>query len=609
MRIFYSILFIISILGSAPAQTPPKKINSKIQKVVVFSNGAQIIREAQVSIPAGENQMVFEGISPFLQKESIRLEGEGRFTVLSVIHQPNFLVEQKKRKEIEELEDQQEAIRDQKTLLQSELEVFQQEEKMLLNNQEIGGENTGLNVADLQAAVDFQRKRLREVKLKQIELKKKIKAQDEALRKVNKQLIARNAEKDLSTSEVLVKLKANAPVSAKFTLSYYVPKAGWYASYDLRVKDIASPILLDYKANVYQSTGEDWKNVQLTLSNANPNQSGSKPELNPWYLNPNQRPISSLLDSRVGGLAVSNDRAQFGGRVRGFVKDAETGESIPYVNVILKGTNRGAATDANGFFSLDAPIGSTLRITSVGYMENEVIAQGNEMVINLEERYGDLQEVVVTGMASRSRSKVRGNSVEREKKAKPRKTEEIPVTVQQNQTSVSFDIEIPYTILSDGKTNNVDIQAQELKADYQYYAVPKLDPEAFLTARITGWEEYNLLPGEANLFLEGAYLGKSFLNPLEVEDTLQISLGRDKNVVIKREKQKDFSKKSFLGGNKQENRGWEINIRNTKKAAINMTIEDQIPVSTRKDIEVKTLDLGGAQYDENKGKLSWTFEL
>ena len=289
------------------AQQEPKVLNSSIEQVIVFVNGAQIIRKAQISLTNGKNELVFRGISPYLSKESIRLEAEGKLTVLSVVHQPNHLIQQKKRTEIEILEKQQDKIKDQLAQEESYLAVYKQEEKMLSENQEIRGDNTGLSVTNLREAIDFHRQRLTEVKLKQLELNKKIIKLKEEFLKLERQLTALNAEKEQSTSEILVKVNAETFGIAKFKVSYFVGKAGWYPNYDLRIKDIKSPIQLDYKANVYQSTGEDWNKVKLTLSNSNPTQSGTKPDLETWYLSygyPRTSKVSNALQGQVSGLRV-----------------------------------------------------------------------------------------------------------------------------------------------------------------------------------------------------------------------------------------------------------------------------------------------------------------
>jgi uncharacterized protein (TIGR02231 family) len=164
-------------------------------------------------------------------------------------------------------------------------------------------------------------------------------------------------------------------------------------------------------------------------------------------------------------------------------------------------------------------------------------------------------------------------------------------------------------VVSASKPTLVDIRSHELKADYIYSVAPKLDRDAFLMARATGWEEFSLLPGDANIFFEGTFVGKSYIDPNSIKDTLAISLGRDKRIVVKREKLKDFSSKKLIGTNQRASYAYEISIRNTKAEAIKIIIEDQIPVSQNNQIEVTVSDTGLAKYNANTGKLTWEMNL
>lgn len=177
------------------------------------------------------------------------------------------------------------------------------------------------------------------------------------------------------------------------------------------------------------------------------------------------------------------------------------------------------------------------------------------------------------------------------------------------QTNMKYEISIPYNIPSSNKVSRVKVQKKLLDASYRYYCVPKLDQDVFLQARITGWEDLNLVSGNINVFFEGTYVSKSYLNANNFFDTLDISLGRDKSIVVKREKIKDKSRNTFIGSNKKTVRAWNISIRNTKSEAIKLIIEDQIPLSRSKDVQVELLKKSGAKLNAIDGKLNWDLEL
>jgi uncharacterized protein (TIGR02231 family) len=144
---------------------------------------------------------------------------------------------------------------------------------------------------------------------------------------------------------------------------------------------------------------------------------------------------------------------------------------------------------------------------------------------------------------------------------------------------------------------------------YKDYAAPVAEREAYLLAQLQGWEKLNLLPGEASIMVDGTYIGKSFIDPGSTQDTLNLTLGQDKRVVVKREKVTDFSSVKFLGSNKKEVFTYRITVRNNKKEKAQLLLKDQYPVSTDKDIEVELLDNGGASVNKDTGVLSWNVEL
>jgi uncharacterized protein (TIGR02231 family) len=155
----------------------------------------------------------------------------------------------------------------------------------------------------------------------------------------------------------------------------------------------------------------------------------------------------------------------------------------------------------------------------------------------------------------------------------------------------------------------VELASYALPAKYEYHAVRKLEKDVFLIAKITGWESLNLLSGQASLFFEGKYVGRSYIETRQTEDTLTLSLGRDKNITATRTRKKDFSEKQFLGSNVTETREWELVVHNKKKQSVTITLEDQVPVSTDKEIKVEALNISGAQHDPSIGKLTWRLEL
>ncbi len=491
-------------------------IKSTIREVTVYLNGAQVTRAANAEFGRGSSVLAFTGLPENIDPQSIQVKGQGNFTVLSVMHQINYLASQHKSKEVLALEDSLKMLEDKVALNSSMQQVFKSEEELLAANRDIGSDEKGVVVSELKMAADFLRSRMTEIKKEQLALARQNAMLTEKINRLRSQLNTVNASLGKPTSEILVTLDAPAGGSGMLWATYTVYDAGWFPVYDIRATDVTNPVSLAYNAKVFQHTGEDWKNIKLKLSTADPRQRGDKPMLTSW-----------LLDF----------------------------------------------TQAYGAF---------------GY-----------------------ENVIAPGMAKRAEvpRPVMADRAEETEIAEYASTAASYTMVSQHQTNLEFSIRIPYDIPSDNKQYTIHIQEYKLPATYQYYCAPKLDRDAFLIARVTGWEDFNLLPGEINLFFEDTYVGKSMLNVRTTSDTLDLSLGRDRNIIVTRIRLADFTADKVIGNSRQETRGWEINARNNKKQPVKLMIEDQFPVSMNKDIQVDAVEYSGAALNKETGKLQWMLSL
>lgn len=484
---------------------------SRITDVTVFLNRAQVTRQVHTQLNAGKTNLIVNGLTSMLDPESIQISGKGNFIILGTSHQQNYLSELNMPKGLKQLKDSLELLQNQATFENTQKEILAKEEQMLLSNQKIGGNNQNLTVTELKAMADFYRARLTDIAASRMKEDDKIKKLNERIVHLQQQINTQNELHQRNTSEIVVSVSADAATNADLEISYVVSNAGWTPQYDIRAINTKSPLQLNYKANVFQGTGEEWKNVKLKLSTANPSQSGLKPELVAWYLDIYQ-PV------------VRSPRYRYGAAPMAVYKNAE--------REIDDSAKLDAASSVAGY-----------------------------------------------------------------------------VSTIQTSLNTEFDISLPYTVASASKPTLVDIRNYELKADYNYSTAPKLDNDAFLIAKAIGWEELSLLPGEANIFFEGTFTGKSYIDPNNIKDTLSLSLGRDKRIVVKREKQKEMTTRKFIGTNQRETYAWEISVRNTKSEAVKISVEDQIPVSQNSQIEVTAIDIAGAKYNKDTGKLSWDLNL
>jgi uncharacterized protein (TIGR02231 family) len=508
-KILVFTLLCFSVIGFAQK---PIFTSAKIKSATVYSNSAELLQSASVTLPPGTSEIVIKNVADYVNENTIQIGAPANVTVLSVQFTRNFITEY----EIDESNPMIKKVRDSIMLIEKEMGKIANEKvsysktiDLLDKNQNVAGQNSGLNVTELIKLVDYYRAKRNELSNlvdNLIEKEEKLRVK---LSKLNSKLELNTQKQEKSSQGKLVlQVMTDVASSVNLDINYITANASWSPFYDLRAENINSPINLMYKAKVVQNTGIDWKKVKLTLSSGNPNQNNTAPILQAWFLRYGY--------PRTYGYDNSNAK---------------------------------------------------------------------------------LNTVVVSGYMKKDKAEMDESSISNY------------TTINENQLNISFDIDIPYDILSNGKAHSVALKDLKLPASYKYYAVPKVEKEAFLLAEISEYSKFNLLPGEANIIFEGMYVGKTMINPNQTSDTLNLSMGRDKKIAIKREKIADKSGTKFLSGYKEQTFTYDITVKNNKKEAIELLLKDQYPISTDKEITIELLENGKAKVNTETGILTWDVKL
>ena len=498
-------------LLQAQAQTEVKVNDLKIKSATVYTSGALVNNTFTAAVEAGQSTVLVSGLPSSLNSESVQISAKGDIIIMGV--NTDAVSTSTKNKAISLLEDSLEAKRAIENSLQNKKFALEQEESVLNANKYIGGANGGVNVADLQDAIELYRTRMETLRNEKYTLDKKLIKLSEGIARLQYELDLANSKQNQNQSLVSITVSAKSKTTASFTLSYITPNASWTPIYDIRSNGAGAPVKLSYTANIQQNSGTDWNNVKLSVSTGNPNDNGNVPEITAQYVdfyNPNIYYAKPMM-KREESLSDEESKQQLATRNVSSVAEA--------------------ATTAN--------------------------------------------YTVAT----------------------------------EYQLARVFDIDLPYSIPANGKKVAVEIQTNELAANYRHASVPKYDPSAYLVAYLTDWEKLNLVPATANIYLEGSYVGQSYINPSVSTDSLQISLGKDKGVIVTRENVKDYKSEKLIGTNKRLTIAYKITVRNTKKTAIELDLKDQLPVSNNKDIEIKAEDLDGGDINNETGIINWKINL
>ena len=590
-----------------------QKLTAGIKHVTVFTNGAQVERSHAVNLTAGEHVITFTGLSPYTDVKSMQIKARGKLTVLGVNYRtthPDSLQRVNQLREAERLVKQ---TADKERELKAQLEVVNAQLEMVKTNSSVGNRTAVTPLVNIKELNNYYAQET-------LELKKKAIAIDEELA-----TLAEKREKQEKTVDSIAHLKLKAITEAdltlqvpqagkvEFDLTYYVRNAGWYPTYDLRSEGLGQPLQLSYKANVFQNTKEEWNNIPVTLSSANPSRSNIAPELRTYWIDfGKQAP-------RYDSESISD------GSVSGVVLD-ENDEPLIGCSVLVIGTSLGTVTDINGRYSITLPRGkSQLQFSYIGYLSQTQRVNGSTLNVRMKEDTSTLEEVTVIGygVSKRGNGRVSRKAKDSEpmveamagaiatpyESPKLQESELISVKEQKAQFGYEFEIGQPLTLLSDGKTTTTEIARYQLPASYQYVGIPRADKDAFLVADATDWQQHSLLEGEANVYFENSFIGKTILDPTVANDTLHFSLGRDNGIRIQREKVSARSSRRLLASTQEQDMTWRITVKNSRKEAVSLTLQDQIPVSENSNITVTTEELSGGQLDKTTGFVVWQLQL
>ena len=587
------------------------KHEAPIKQVTVFTNGAQVERSQSLNLTAGEQTITFTGLSPYTDVKSMQMHARGKLTVIGVNYRKAYPDSIKQVRRLKEAREKVKAAEDQEHQLKAQREVVESQLEMVKTNCSVGNRTAVTPLAGIKEINNYYSQEL-------LTLKKKLISIDEEMVKAKeqRQRLAQIADSIArlhldAVTEMDVKVSVSQACRAEFDLSYYVKNAGWYPTYDVRSEGTSRPLQLSYKANIFQNTKEKWDNVLVKLSSANPNRSNVAPELRTYWLD-------------YGRQAPHYDQSNDESGVSGVVTD-EKGAPIIGATVMVVGTKLGTVTDFEGHYSITLPKDKKqLTFTYVGYVQQTKRVNGPTLNVRMREDNIALNDVTVVGYATDAvPGQIAGGSSRASAKRKAQmeepmeamraevmeESEIIQVQEQKAQFGYEFDIKQPLTLLSNGKVTVTEVARYQLPATYQYVGIPRADKDAFLVADATGWENINLLEGEANVYFDNSFVGKTILDPSELGDTLHFSLGRDNGIRIQRTKVAEKSTRKLLASSQEQNMTWRITIKNTRNEAITMTLKDQIPVSQNSGITVTTEELSDGKLDKEKGIITWLLHL
>ncbi len=603
---------------------------STIKEVTVYEQGATIHREIELEAFSGVSYIFFDSLPHDLSKPTIQVNVDDHLEIISVTHKQ---LTYKKQDEdlLQPLYSKNEILRDSIQYINKLSQALLDEKKLILKHDNFGSED-GDNVTKVRDAAALYESRLKEIYLLELKYQKWI-------RSINKIIATNNLEiNELSKAgtyytQVKAKVRNSQNRKGKISISYYINKASWYSFYDARIANANSS--LQHKAYITQTTGEDWNDVKISLSNKSPIRKNTAPRLTPKWKN-------------VKEIKRKNN----GDYTEGIILDNE-GLALIGANVIIAGTSSGTFTNIDGYFKIHNPQQRQLEFSYVGFTTMSANVSNSQYLKVILGESTSLDELVVSGYGNSSydidntasgvtftsedirnlpskninglASSVAGikagrgdasvsyiDGIRVSNISSPENgytRQAVSSRAQRSFNQVTIALEDPYSIPSDGQPYDVMVANHSIDYVREYYTAPAMEELAYCKVGVKDWQSYDLFSGKANIFVDGFFGGVTQLNMAEDRDTLWLDIGPDETVVISREDLKDYNKKTFLKRKIVEQKRFKVLVTNNKDIPVKVTVAEALPVSQNGDLDVEVKELSGGIMNEDTGIVEWDLTL
>jgi uncharacterized protein (TIGR02231 family) len=320
-KILVFTLLCFSAIGFAQK---PIFTTAKIRSATVYSNSAELLQSASVTLPSGTSEIVIKNVADYVNENTIQIGAPANVTVLSVQLVRNYK-ENSETTEPLKLTPIQQKFSDSINYFENEINKITIEKNAisktieLLDKKELAGTTKHeIKISEFTKLIDYYRVKRNEfgqsihtLSIKEKNFEKKIQLLQEKL------ALKKNTTTAKPEYNLILQVMNTVAGTMTLDINYLTNGASWIPFYDMRADNVNAPINLMYKAKVTQNTGIDWKNVKLTLSSGNPNQNNIAPILQAWFLRygyprtyNNSNVVYNSLQGQVSGVAYKKDKAE-----------------------------------------------------------------------------------------------------------------------------------------------------------------------------------------------------------------------------------------------------------------------------------------------------------
>lgn len=626
------IIIAILLISNLTYSQEENKLYPKINKVTVFSSSAQVEKSIPLSLKQGFNEIILCGNSPYLRRQSIQFNNSSDFMIteftpyIQTVRKDKSAEEKldaKNKQLLSNLKDSLKKVNKEIYDVENLFEVYRKEYEVLYTIQTYYQNDSLLEAKKMKDVLSFYRNKSFEISTIFAKIKKESERLEEKKNELetNIQLILQGDEeaKENNINEYYIKLTLYSQNDIQTSLQYMYSVGGikWNPFYDLKFNKSSNDAQFLLKTEFQQNTAEDWEDVKLVFSTQDSEEQGEPFELEPM--------VYSLYSSNTSPKAY--------GTLVGKIVDARTNEPMPFVNVIAmqNGVQKGGAqTDMEGNYIIKPLVSGSYEITAsfVGYKRavkkgvrasSSGYSSGGNLF--LEPSEGKVSAVVCADYTIEGEEEIKeyegileiGSDfaiVDDTKTISSFDDESSSQNTLATSLAKEYEVEMNYSIKSGEKAKIIPLEEKKANSFYKYNAVPKKEKIVYLSALLPSWEDMDLINAKAKIYIDESYVNDSYISTNQTSDTLSIPIGKEKRVVIDRKvsftQPKKFNRKGSI---LETTVTIDITAKNNKDQAVNLRIDDQVPVSNIEEISTEKNEISGAVIDEKTGLLYWDLNL
>ncbi len=558
---------------------------SVMDSVTVYRDRAMITRSIAGEVVPGSYTWKFQNLPSGLLEESVRAAGRGTagVKILDIRMQNSYSEESFKEtvrnleKKISDIDDRLQEITDRLNVLGNKNQLVAGLTTLKPADATPGAAGQVAGSAEWQKRLDFidvQLTRILEETRRLNADKKELEQKKTALKiERTQQFGPQEGWKKI----ILVDVEVSRAGTEKLSISYVVSPVSWTPCYDLRIDSQKNEAVLTYQAMVGQSTGEDWSSVELSLSTAEPALRSRPGQLAPWLVNTGS--------SQLGAVSCR-------------ITDAQ-GAPLPGTTVTLSSPSfrKSVSADSQGwalFFNI-RPGAYDLKAELQGFKSltrPRLRVQGGKTArldITLEQTA--LEEAITADL----KVKYEDASVAAAAPAPAPAEEEAEMETAESAdrtVAMVFAIKQKQTIPSSSEKKKVTIAVESLPVEKEFLAIPKLGETVSLNAKITNAADFSLLPGDASLFYDADYVSTAPIPMVGANDRFSVGVGAVPGVKVGwRLLGKTRAETGLVGKKVQLTYDIAISLESLLRVSRTVTVKDQIPVTTSKDVTIEVLEV------------------